>query len=107
MLIKKFNINFIFLSSDDYNSFEELKKKFPNLKIIRKTIPEKNIRNLHYCSKNKKKQIYESIRDIYFILKSNYFIPSINSGFSFYVTSMINKKNNLFDECIFNYPRIF
>jgi hypothetical protein len=75
-------INNLYISSDYYDTYNIIKTEFPNLNIIRKTIPDKGIYNLHYSKNNKYDMLYETIRDIYFVSKSNYFIPSYNSGLS-------------------------
>ena len=41
-----------------------------------------NGKNIHYNSKDKDLLIKNTLRDIYMIIKSNYFIPSLNSGIS-------------------------
>jgi len=76
------NINTLYISSDFNETYDIFLNKFPSVKIIRKTIPEKGIKNLHYSKCDKFKEIYECIRDIYYISKSTYFIPSYNSGLS-------------------------
>jgi len=42
-------------------------------------------------------QIYETLRDLYFIFQSKYFIPSQNSGLSRFIMMQIKKKENIFD----------
>jgi hypothetical protein len=76
------NIRTVYLASDDSTAYDKITKACPTLLVIRNTIPPAGIRNLHYTSKNKFEQIYNSLRDIFFIVKSAYFIPSYNSGFS-------------------------
>ena len=48
-------------------------------------------KNLHYEEKNKEKLFYNLILDMFFILKSDYFVPSINSGVSKILIQMIEK----------------
>ena len=95
--IKSINLNILYLASDDFTSYKIIKNEIPNLKIIRYTIPE-NIKplSLHYHSKDKFLQNYECIRDIYFILKSKYFIPSRNSNLSKIIIHMINTNKFIF-----------
>jgi hypothetical protein len=93
--IESTNIKTLYLASDYYEMYDIIKKNI-NIEIIRYTIPPKDINNLHYCCEGsieaKYDRIYESIRDIYFILKSQAFIPSYNSGFSKEIIKMINSK---------------
>ena len=93
-LIKETNINILYLASDYNEAYDIILDSIPTLKIIRKTIPPKNIRNLHYSSENKFQELYECIRDMYYICKSTYFIPSVNSGFSKMIIKKIIKNNN-------------
>ena len=65
------------------------------MKIIIKTLPEKGIRNLHYSTKNKFDEIYECLRDIFYISRSSYFIPSTNSGMSQLAINLIDGKNSI------------
>lgn len=99
LISKKTNIKTIYLASDDYFAYDEFKKKMPNLNIIRLTIPPKNIKCLHYGEKNKEKEIYECLRDQYFILKSKYFIPSLNSSLSQLIINQINNSNMFSIKC--------
>jgi len=93
-------ISTVYFASDDCNSYDIFVKWFPYLKFIRKTIPEPNITNLHYSSKNKFEEIYNCIRDIFFIVKSSYFIPSYNSGLSRMIIEQIRNKNLFFPNII-------
>jgi len=93
-LIKETNINILYLASDYNEAYDIILDSIPTLKIIRKTIPKKNIINLHYSSKNKFQEIYECIRDVYYICKSTYFIPSINSNLSETIINRIIKNKN-------------
>ena len=101
-LIIQTKIKFIYWASDDNDSYYIVKKKIPYINIIRKTNPPSNVFNIHYNSKNKYKQVYDSIRDIFFILKSTYFIPSINSGYSKLIIRMINKKDYIIPNFVSN-----
>jgi len=95
--LKDKNIKTIYLATDDFDSIHQFNLALPNMKIINYTIPEKNVYNLHYYSKDKYKQIYECIRDIYMIFQSEYFIPSGNSGLSRLIMTMIENKYNMFN----------
>ena len=92
------NIHTIYLATDDYYSYDTLKTNFPLINIVRKTYPPKDIPNLHYGSspEDNKKQMYESIRDVYFILKSDLFIPSMNSSFSKSIVDIIHGRHEFF-----------
>jgi hypothetical protein len=94
-VIEKTNITTIYIATDYYDFFTIIQNTFPNLKIIRKTLPEKGIRNLHYSTKNKFDEIYECLRDIFYISRSSYFIPSTNSGMSQLAINLINGKNSI------------
>ena len=89
-------INVLYLASDYYEAYDLMKKQLPDMKLIRKVIPLQGVKNIHYHTKDKYKQIYESLVDVYFILQSNYFIPSYNSGYSKGIVNMIEHNNYLF-----------
>lgn len=101
LFIKKFEdiynqtgIDTLYLASDYFEAYDIFAKAFPKVNIIRKTIPPAGIYNLHYCcSINKFDEIYRSIRDIFYVAHSEYFIPSYNSGFSILMMDQI--KNNV------------
>ena len=99
-LNKYININTLHIASDDYDFYDIVKNKFPNINLIRKTFFEKNLRSLHYSSKDKKKQMYDCLVDIYYILLSDVFIPSTNSAFSKAIMSMIKDNFNMFPEIL-------
>ena len=88
-LVLSTKINNLYIASDYYDTYNIIKSEIPSLNIIRKTIPDKDIYNLHYSMKNKFDMIYETIRDVYFISKSDYFIPSYNSGLSKLIINQI------------------
>ena len=94
----KYNCKNIFIATDDYNFYFEL-LKYNKLKIYRNTKPNKDIKNIHYSKTNKKTQMFNLLCDLYYIFKSKYFIPSVNSGVSKYVISCIQDENynNFFD----------
>ena len=96
-IVKTTNIKTIFLATDDANAITNFKNQLPDLKIIQLAKPKPNVKNQHYSSASKEecyKQIYETIRDLYFIFQSKYFIPSRNSGLSrFIIMQIINKEN--------------
>jgi hypothetical protein len=89
----------VYLATDDANALNIFKKRLPGYKIIQLANPKPNVKNQHYSSTNKEEcynQIYGTLRDLYFILKSKYFIPSYNSGLSRFIIMQIETKNNIF-----------
>ena len=97
IIVKKTKIDTLYIASDDYDARNKFRKFLPNMDIIMMVNPERNVRNIHYGSKDKYKQIYECLRDIYKILKSNYFVPCLTSGLSRMIIVMICKRINMFD----------
>jgi len=95
--IDETNIKTFYLATDCFYAHEKIINEIPNINIIQNTLPPPNISNLHYGSTDKYKQVYECLRDIYFILKSDHFIPSINSGMSLLIIEMKKSKINFFD----------
>lgn len=91
--IKKTNIKTVYWASDDESSFERISNAVSEGNFVRNTIPEKVKKNLHSEAKDKQKQVYDCLKDIYFILRSDYFIPSKNSGMSQYVELMMRGDN--------------
>ena len=99
-IVSRKKIDTLYIASDYDKTYEIIKKHFPKIDIIQYTKPPTNIKNLHYTSQNKYKQLYDSIRDIYFILKSTYFIPSRNSGFSKSIIKMIQNRKTIIPNII-------
>jgi len=93
---KATKINTLYLSSDDYDAFNKYKKVLPDMKIIMLAKPPKVEWNIHYDSVDKSKQIYECLRDCYFILKSDFFVPCTTSGLSRMLIMMLEKNKNMF-----------
>jgi len=90
----------VYLATDDANALNIFRKRLPGYKIIQLANPKHNVKNQHYSSTNKEEcynQIYGTLRDLYFIFKSKYFIPSYNSGLSRFIIMQIAKKNNIFN----------
>lgn len=95
-LIKKFpKINTVYLATDDSTAYEIFSRKL-DVNVIRRTIPEQVKLNLHYGCKDKFKELLNCLTDCYFILKSDIFVPSINSGFSLALIRMIKDKYSFF-----------
>lgn len=91
-------INLIFLATDDFKAFDIFRKRVQEYKWFRVVIPEDhNGENLHYHVKNKKELVNNTLYDIYMILNSKYFIPSLNSGISKWCIEMIKDRNNVFN----------
>jgi hypothetical protein len=100
IIVKRTNIKIVFLATDNGKTINSMKKLLPKLKIIQLSNPKLNVKNQHYASTNKEEcynQIYETLRDLYFIFQSKYFIPSRNSGLSRFIMMQIKKKENIFD----------
>ena len=97
---KLYKINDIFIATDDYKAYDNFKLALPHLNLFRLTEPENLYgKNIHYHSIDKHKQLMNILIDIYMIIKSDYFIPSINSGVSKWI---IYQKNNQYDYAIFD-----
>ena len=88
----EYNVNDVFIATDDYYAFNVFKKFLPNINFFRISEPNNfNGENIHYNSVNKDELIMNTLKDIYVIIKSTYFIPSFNSGISKWI---IYQKNN-------------
>ena len=97
LVFNKTNIKILYLASDDNSAFNIFKSNFPDIKIIRKTIPDNTKKGgLHYISEDKDKQMYECLRDVYYILHSYIFIPSPYSAFSKNIMYMVCSKDSIF-----------
>jgi hypothetical protein len=90
--IHKTGINIFYLATDDSTARDKIANAIPDIHIVQHTFPPPNIRNLHYDSKDKYKQVYECLRDFYFILPSDEFIPSYATGMSDLILDM--RKHN-------------
>jgi len=101
LLAKEKKIKTVYICSDYYNALSDFKKYLPKMNLIMYAKPEKvdNVLhfNLHYGAKDKGRQIYEVIRDLYMIFQSDYFIPCGSSGLSRMVITMMEKKKNMFN----------
>jgi hypothetical protein len=86
------------LATDDSTARERIATELPaDITIVQNTVPPANIGNLHYGSKDKYKQVYECLRDFYFILGAEEFIPSHKSGMSRLAMEMRKNKFSFFD----------
>ena len=96
--INKTGIKTFYLATDDSTARERIASELPaDITIIQNTVPPANIGNLHYWSKDKYKQVYECLRDFYFILGAEEFIPSYKSGMSRLAVEMRKNNFNFFD----------
>ena len=97
---KNFKINNIFIATDDHQAFNKFKNSLLHLNFFQLSQPENlNGKNIHYHSTDKHKQIMNILIDIYMIIKSDYFIPSINSGVSKWIIHQrLNKEDTIFDD---------
>ena len=93
---KATQINTLYLSSDDCDALSKYKEVLPDMDIIMYSNPPKVEINIHYGSPDKSKQIYEVLRDCYFILKSDFFVPCTTSGLSRMLITMLEKNKNMF-----------
>ena len=99
-LYKLRKVKTVYLATDDANALKIFKKRLPGFRVIQLANPKPNVKNQHYYSTTKKdcyNQIYGTLRDLYFIFQSKYFIPSYNSGLSRFIIMQIAKKNNIFN----------
>jgi hypothetical protein len=94
--LNTYNIDTVYIASDDSVFYDNFSKMFTHIKMIRKTYPPVGITNLHYTALDSKKQMYECLQDVYNILNSTIFIPSLNSGLSKRIIDMINNKYTIF-----------
>ncbi len=95
----KLNPNYtnIYLATDDYNAYEKLKSHLPNHKIYQYTKPiNANGKPIHYNNDNKYILILNTLIDIYFLRKSNIFIPSMQSSISRLINYMRESNENIF-----------
>ena len=96
--INKTGIKTFYLATDDSTARGRIASELPaDITIIQNTVPPANIGNLHYSSKDKYKQVYECLRDFYFILGAEEFIPSRKSGMSRLAMEMRKNKFSFFD----------
>lgn len=94
---KKYKIYNFFIATDDYEALKKFKSINKKNTFKRITIPDKGIKNLHYSDIDKYKLLVNLMKDMFYILKSDYFIPSYNSGVSKLLICMIKSKNNFFN----------
>ena len=98
-LSKKHKINIIYLATDDYSAYDKLRQLLPSrIKLIQYIVPDNyNGKAIHLNKKDKYELTINSFCDMFMILKSQYFIPCVLSGFSKWLSGMMKKQNNIFN----------
>jgi len=86
-IVRQTKIRLVYIASDDCNALDNFKRFLPHVNFIGYT----------NNSNDKWRQIYDCLKDIYFILQSEIFIPSFNSSLSRMINAMIESNENLFD----------
>jgi hypothetical protein len=96
----KFNIKNIFIATDDSKAFNIFQNFLPDLNFFKiNDIQDCYGKNIHYHYKDKDLQIMGILKDIYMIVNSKYFIPSINSGVSKWIVFQKNNTDHrIFDD---------
>jgi len=94
---EKLLINTVYLATDDHEAFDKIWASTRGIRLIRRTEPERVKHNLHYDSKDKRKQIYNCLLDMYFISRSDFFIKSPASGLSMFLIKMKENHEDIFD----------
>jgi hypothetical protein len=94
---KHSNYTNIYLATDDYKAYEQLKLALPNHNIYQYTKPiNANGKPIHYNNDNKYILILNTLIDIYFLNKSTIFIPSIQSSISRLINYMRETKQSIY-----------
>jgi len=90
----------VFIATDDHFAFKTFKKFLPQLNFFRFKEPQNfNGKNIHYHTENKDLLIKNTLADLYIIVKSTYFIPSLNSGLSKWLIFQKNhNEHRIFDD---------
>lgn len=96
-LIKKTGITILYLATDDALAKTKIETHLPGVTIVQYTVPQANVSNLHYGCADKYRQVYECLRDVFFLTMSDMFVPSMNSGLSKLVLEMRKSKFSLFE----------
>jgi len=96
----------IFLATDDYTAPQMMNQHIDCNIHSYTELEQKKVINIHESNSsiNKEKQFFDCLNDVYHIFRSNYFIPSSNSGLSKFIIAMIKNKTNIFN--LTNYPII-
>ena len=102
-ITKNYKLDTIYLASDDLSSYDKIKERFPSLEIVRKSLPPEGLKeDWSAYAEDKDEQLYEFLRDVYFILNSALFIPSPNSSVSRGIIQMIQEKKFIFPDSKIN-----
>ena len=90
----------VFIATDDHFAFKTFQKFLPKLNFFRFQEPQNfNGKNIHYHTENKDLLIKNTLSDLYIIVKSKYFIPSMNSGLSKWLIFQKNHpEHRIFDD---------
>lgn len=94
----------LYLASDDLSSYDKIKERFPSLEIVRKSFPPEGMKDA-WCDLENidyDEQLYDFIRDVYYILNSALFIPSLKSSVSRGIIQMIQEKKYIFTDSMIN-----
>ena len=95
--ISKHSYKNIYLATDDSNAYDIMKSKLPNHNIIQYTKPiDSKGKPIHYINNDKYTLIMNILIDIYFLSKSNKFIPSNVSSISHLINKIKETGNNIF-----------
>ncbi len=87
----------VYLATDDYKAYDNFKKHLPNHNIYQYTKPiNANGKPIHYNNDNKYILILNTLIDIYFLNKSDIFIPSMSSSISRLINYMREYNENIF-----------
>jgi hypothetical protein len=90
-------IDRVVVATDDHSAMAQFSEALPEFRFFQYTIPDDfGGKNIHYHSSDKDKQIYDCLLDIFIMLNSSVFIPSMNSGLSMWVITMVEDGQNLF-----------
>lgn len=102
-ITKNYKFETLYLASDDLSSHDKIKERFPSLEIVRKSLPPEEMKEeWSEYAEDKDKQLYEFLRDVYFILNSVLFIPSPKSSVSRGIIQMIQEKKFIFPDSKIN-----
>ncbi len=94
---KNSNYTNIYLATDDHTAYDKLKSALPTHNIYQYTKPiNANGKPIHYNNDNKYILILNTLIDIYFLNKSNIFIPSIQSSISRLINYMRETNQSIF-----------
>jgi hypothetical protein len=95
--ILKHSYKTIYLATDDCNAFDIMKSRLPNHNIIQYTKPiDSKGKPIHYINDDKYTLIINILIDIYFLSKSDIFIPSNVSSISHLINRIKETNIQLF-----------